>query len=153
VRAASCWPLPPPGAAVVRRLPLPPQSTQAPLAAMQKILEFGTVGCSCLLSSRGALFFLLACLEFGTAGCSSCLLAFLTRPLFLLAFLFVAKLIGLICDCSSARETAKGASPRGASNSTQRQAGPLGDEQRQANPRSWRCAAGEKLRAAAGRGS
>jgi len=68
VQAASCWPLPPPGAAVVRRLPPPPQSARAPLAAMQKILEFGTVGCSCLLSSRGALFFLLACLEFGTAA-------------------------------------------------------------------------------------
>ena len=52
----------------------------------------------------------------------------LTRPLFLLAFLFVAKLIGLICDCSSARETTVGASPRGASNSTRRQAGPLGGE-------------------------
>ena len=32
----------------------------------------------------------------------------LTWPLFLLAFLFVAKLIGLICDYSSARETAVG---------------------------------------------
>ena len=138
---------------MVHRLPPPPQSARAPLAAMQKILEFGTVGCSCLLSSRGALFFLLACLEFGTAGCSSCLLAFLTRPLFLLAFLFVAKLIGLICDYSSARETAVGANPSGASNSTRQQAGPLGGEQRRADPRAWRRAAGEKLRTGAGRGS
>jgi len=44
VRAASRWPLPPPGAAVVRRPPLPPQSARAPLAAMQKSLEFGTAG-------------------------------------------------------------------------------------------------------------
>ena len=44
VRAASRWPLPPPGAAVVRRPPPPPQSARAPLAAMQKILEFGTAG-------------------------------------------------------------------------------------------------------------
>ena len=42
VRAASRWPLPPPGTAVVRRPPPLPQSTRAPLAAMQKILEFGT---------------------------------------------------------------------------------------------------------------
>ena len=44
VWAASRWPLPPPGAAVVRRPPPPQQSAQAPLAAMQKILEFGTAG-------------------------------------------------------------------------------------------------------------
>ena len=74
-----------------------------------------------------------------------------TRPLFLLSFLFVAKLIGLICDCSSARETTVGASPRGASNATRRQVGPLGGEQRCADPRGWRRAAGEKLRAGAGR--
>ena len=127
--AASCWPLPPPGTAVVRRLPPPPQSARAPLAAMQDLgVRHRRLFLLAFLTRP--LFFLLACLEFGTAGCSSCLLAFLTRPLFLLAFLFVAKLIGLICDCSSARKTTVGASPRGASNSTRRQAGPLGGEQR-----------------------